>query len=147
MADEKLMDIVNRANRGQYYLPEIQRGFVWKPEQVRKLCDSLYKDYPTGMVLLWDSPEYVEPRIGAPNGLRQPLWIVDGQQRVTTLCLLFGQRPYWYGPEDWSQLVRKNRIFMNIDPNNGAVEFSGRGHGVGVSVPQVLSKERASRHH
>lgn len=43
------------------HLPDLQRGFVWSPERVRTLFDSLYRRYPIGALLLWkptwDGPE------------------------------------------------------------------------------------------
>lgn len=144
MADEKLIDIVTRASRGEYDIPETQRSFVWKSDQVRMLVDSLYQDYPIGMLLLWDNPAYVQPRVGDPNNIRQPRWVLDGQQRVTTLCLVFGQKPYWYGPREWTNLRNGNSIFINIDLSNNTVQFGRRPLGAGwksVSVPDILSKE------
>src|SRR5260370_29404040 len=45
----------------QLHLPDLQRGFVWSPERVRTLFDSLYRRYPIGALLLWkptwDGPE------------------------------------------------------------------------------------------
>ena len=34
--------VINRLNR-QYYLPAIQREFVWSPEQIIQLFDSLMR--------------------------------------------------------------------------------------------------------
>ena len=36
-----------------YVLPAIQREFVWKPEQIEKLFDSLMQGYPFGTFLFW----------------------------------------------------------------------------------------------
>ncbi|GIW60661.1 MAG: hypothetical protein KatS3mg087_1727 [Patescibacteria group bacterium] len=76
-------------------IPEFQRDFVWDPEQVKKLAESLYRDYPIGSFLLWDSSGYQEAKTA--QGTQASLWIVDGQQRTTALCLLLGQKPYWWG--------------------------------------------------
>ena len=142
MADETINDVVILAGRGEYDLPEIQREFVWKSDQVRILCDSLYQGYPIGTLLIWDNPEYIEPRQGEPD-TRRPRWIVDGQQRVTTLCLLFGQKPFWYGPSEWTDLRNKNRVFINVELATGRVDFSGRNLGSeweSLPVQEILSK-------
>jgi len=146
MADDKLLEIVTRASEGEYYIPEIQRvqGFVWKPEQVRKLCDSLYRGYPISVLLLWSNKDYAQPYKGSPNNVRQPLWIIDGQQRITSLCLLFGQKPYWYGPEEWTDLQKKHKVLLNINETDGKTQFSGRHPKEGwkaVPVPKILSKK------
>jgi len=36
-------------------LPEMQRKYVWKTTQVRNLIDSIYRDYPSGSILIWES--------------------------------------------------------------------------------------------
>ena len=36
-----------------YVLPAIQREFVWKPEQIERLFDSLMQGYPFGTFLFW----------------------------------------------------------------------------------------------
>lgn len=126
MADESLLNIVERAKSGEYYLPEFQRSFVWKSEQVRRLCDSLYQGYPVGVLLLWKNPAYTQPQKGAPNHVNRPLWIIDGQQRITSLCLLFGEKPSWYGPDEWTKLRKKHRVFANINLGRGDIQFSGR---------------------
>lgn len=61
-------------------VPEFQRDFVWDPERVKLLAESLYCDYPVGSFLLWDSSNYQEAR--AANSSQKPLWIVDGQPCV-----------------------------------------------------------------
>lgn len=147
MADENLVNIVTHARMGEYYLPEIQRGFIWRSEQVRKLCDSLYEGYPVGVLLLWNNPTYTQPQRGAPNHVQRPLWIIDGQQRITSLCLLFGEKPYWYGPDEWTALRRKHRVFANIDSRTGDTQFTGRSgkeDAKTVLVPDVLSKRDES---
>ena len=41
---------------------------------------------------------------------------MDGQQRVTALCILFGRRPYWWqSGEEWERLVKKYDIRFDIN--------------------------------
>lgn len=63
-------------------IPEIQRPFVWKNKQVRDLLDSLYKGYPTGYIIMWNSPT-VKLKDGTVAAGRKSL--IDGQQRITAL--------------------------------------------------------------
>jgi hypothetical protein len=71
-------------------LPEFQREYVWLPEQAKQLMTSLYKEYPTGALLFWQTAEPPEiknaPGFEAGKGLTEV--ILDGQQRLTTLYLL-----------------------------------------------------------
>lgn len=48
--------IIEERRRGELGLPEIQRGYVWKQTQVRDLIESMYKEYPCGLILLWKPP-------------------------------------------------------------------------------------------
>lgn len=148
MGDETLLAVVNRAFQGEYCLPVIQRSFVWKPAQVRNLCDSLFKEYPIGSLLMWDNPDYSEPLKGAPNQVIRPKWIIDGQQRITSLCLLLGKRPFWYGPEDWDKLREDYKVFINISLHTDTVTFKGRPAGgdyVHIEVHKVLTQDDAGK--
>jgi len=37
----------------KYFLPSIQRSFVWEERQIIGLFDSLYRDYPVGNSIIW----------------------------------------------------------------------------------------------
>ena len=51
-----LEQILNYIKSGEIAIPEIQRPFVWKPRQVKDLIDSLYTGYPTGYLIISQSP-------------------------------------------------------------------------------------------
>ncbi len=78
-------EAVRNAVEGKWDAPIFQRGFIWKPRQVRDVADSLYRDYPIGSLLLWEDP-----------GEHSKYWIADGQHRLISLCLLFGATPFWW---------------------------------------------------
>lgn len=80
-------DIVYRASAGKLDIPAFQRGFVWTDAQLLDLAESLWRDYPIGMLLLW------APQLGA--SLHTTLLVADGQHRIISLCALFGQKPHW----------------------------------------------------
>ena len=94
-------------------VPEFQRGFVWDTEQVKKLADLLYRGYPVGSFLLWDSSKYQEAKTA--QGSQASLWVVDGQQCTPALCLLFGQKPYWWGDaEPWNKALERYDVMVNL---------------------------------
>ena len=93
---------LNKIRRHDIVLPAIQREFVWQPEQICTLFDSLMQGYPFGTFLYWkvrqennrnyqfydfvreyhekDNPH--NPRLGEmPN--RDVIAVLDGQQRLT----------------------------------------------------------------
>ncbi len=47
-----IREVVQGINE-KYFLPHIQRELVWKPQQIRKLFDSLMRGYPIGTFLFW----------------------------------------------------------------------------------------------
>lgn len=63
-------------------IPELQRPFVWDSVKVRDLMDSLYKGYPVGYLITWQSVG-AAIKGGDVAGFQQIL--IDGQQRVTAL--------------------------------------------------------------
>lgn len=70
-------------------LPELQRRYVWKSTQVRDFFDSLYQQYPTGQLLVWESDDQPFARdlsaAGIGSNHRRPQLLLDGQQRLTSL--------------------------------------------------------------
>ncbi|MFF0307419.1 DUF262 domain-containing protein [Streptosporangium sp. NPDC004379] len=83
--------LVGMAWRGQIRVPHFQRDFRWGREDVIRLFDSIVKGYPVGSLLLWVRPATEQTltlgtlRIDAPR-MDQSLWVVDGQQRITSLA-------------------------------------------------------------
>ena len=74
--------ILNFIKSGEIAIPEIQRPFVWKPKQVRDLIDSLYTGYPTGYLIISQSPN-MKLKDGTLSEGKKIM--IDGQQRVTAL--------------------------------------------------------------
>ena len=111
----KIKEIVDRAVNHSWSIPEFQRGFVWKSTQVRDLLESLWLDYPIGSLLLWNSGTDAQPR-SASDAQTPSLWVVDGQQRSTALCILFGRKPYWWDSvEDWERTVARYDIRFDVE--------------------------------
>lgn len=81
----RLSTLLDEIDSGVVLLPEFQRGYVWNRDQVRGLMRSLYRAYPVGGLLVWEtSSEDIKVRgAAAGSGTRQLL--LDGQQRVTSL--------------------------------------------------------------
>ncbi|MGV2862958.1 GmrSD restriction endonuclease domain-containing protein [Achromobacter sp. AGC39] len=83
-----LGSLISDIGLGRIGLPDIQRPFVWANAKVRDLFDSMYRGYPVGYFLFWQTgAEGVETKvIGDTNKQKAPsLLIVDGQQRLTSL--------------------------------------------------------------
>jgi len=82
-------ELVSMIERGKLRLPEMQRRYVWRSPRVRDLMDSLYRGYPSGAILVWETDEGVPlqdmavAQEGGHGGSSQLL--LDGQQRLTSL--------------------------------------------------------------
>src|ERR1700677_2010735 len=93
-------DVLAKVRAGQLRLPDFQRKLKWQPRDMLDLFDSLYRGFPIGTLLLWkrqaraSTVTFGDLTIEAPERA-DALWIVDGQQRVTTLAanLLVRQEP------------------------------------------------------
>lgn len=48
-----IQTILNKLNKS-YFLPAIQRPFVWEPDKIIRLFDSLMKRYPISAFLFWE---------------------------------------------------------------------------------------------
>jgi hypothetical protein len=96
MADLSIREILEQVGRGQIRIPAFQRGFVWEPERVAYLMDSIYKRFPFGSLLFWRTREVLKyDRSLGPFKLPDPKadypidYVLDGQQRVTSIYGVF----------------------------------------------------------
>lgn len=64
---------------GRFYVPAYQRGYRWGEVEVRRLLDDIWESR--------DKPYYLQPVVVKRHGDEWEL--VDGQQRLTTLFLIF----------------------------------------------------------
>ena len=96
-AEASVEDLVRKIERGELRLPEMQRQYVWRASRVRDLFDSLYREYPSGTILLWETDEAVPTRDFAvgqqPSAFRSRQLLLDGQQRLTSLSALIRGEP------------------------------------------------------
>ena len=94
----KVSAAIDRIDSGAIALPEFQRGYVWRRWQVRDLVDSLYRRFPVGSLLLWETATESAPARGdAPLQRGYVSLLLDGQQRVTSLYgLIKGEPPPFF---------------------------------------------------
>lgn len=95
-ADYSVQKLVDMVTHGELQLPEMQREYVWRATRVRDLLDSLYRRYPSGVILAWESDELVATRefaVASSNSPIRPLLLLDGQQRLTSLSSVLRGEP------------------------------------------------------
>ena len=123
----RIKDVMEGINK-DYFLPAIQREFVWEPAQIEKLFDSILGDYPIGSFLFWkveeknkeqwttfefirqfdqDSPHNPEADL---KGITRDIFLVlDGQQRMSSLFIgLKGSYRHFH--YRW----RTEKLFLNL---------------------------------
>ena len=88
--------IIERISSGDIRIPAFQRNFIWEPDQVAFLLDSIYKGFPIGTIILWKTDkrlnsdknlgyfELPEPKKDYPVN-----YVLDGQQRLTSVFSVF----------------------------------------------------------
>ncbi|XAL99514.1 DUF262 domain-containing protein [Phycisphaeraceae bacterium D3-23] len=96
-AERTVEELVGQIERGELRLPEMQRRYVWQATRVRDLLDSLYRGYPSGAILVWETDEEVPERDFAVNQSNNSYstskLLLDGQQRLTSLLAVVRGKP------------------------------------------------------
>ena len=91
----------NTDEQGGFWLPNIQRPFVWKEEQIERLYDSILREYPIGTLLVWKTNSGIKRRkfidnyhpnlrltdFYVPEDSNAKMMVLDGQQRLQSLFI------------------------------------------------------------
>jgi hypothetical protein len=87
--DYTIDTLLQRIRTSRLALPDFQREFVWKPNEVVELLDSVARQWPIGSLLLLSGPQpFATKEIeSGPKVSETDLdsYILDGQQRITSL--------------------------------------------------------------
>lgn len=121
--DIKVSELVDMIKNGELRLPEMQRRYVWRATRVRDLLDSLYRGYPSGSILVWETDKERPNREMAVLQKESPFaghkLLLDGQQRLTSLTSVLNGEPI---------KVRNRKkpidILFNLDHPDSLFEFT-----------------------
>lgn len=95
--DTDVGKLVSMIEDGQLQLPEMQRRYVWPATRVRDLLDSLYRGYPSGAILVWETDLEMPSRelsvAQAESPFKGHKLLLDGQQRLTSLTAVLRGKP------------------------------------------------------
>lgn len=95
--DLSVDELVKMIERGELKLPEMQRRYVWRGPRVRDLLDSLYRGYPSGAILVWETDQPMPTQEMAVAQGENPFTghklLLDGQQRLTSLSAVIRGEP------------------------------------------------------
>lgn len=86
---------------GGFWLPNIQRPFVWKEDQIERLFDSIMRQYPISTLLIWRTKSTIKHRrfidnykpslkltdFYVPVNEKSKRLVLDGQQRLQSLFI------------------------------------------------------------
>ncbi|RZQ76204.1 DUF262 domain-containing protein [Vibrio vulnificus] len=88
--------LIEKISSGDIRIPAFQRDYVWEPDQVAFLLDSIYKGFPIGTVIFWRTENRLttEKSLGhftlpEPQKSYPVNYVLDGQQRITSLFSVF----------------------------------------------------------
>lgn len=111
----EIRQILDGVESLEMVMPEFQREYVWPIEDAKQLLVSMFKDYPTGCLLFWETenPPEIKNKAVDTSKLGLTKVILDGQQRLTTLYLLIrGKIPPYYTQDDILQDPR--HLYFNV---------------------------------
>ncbi|MFB8628707.1 DUF262 domain-containing protein [Enterococcus faecalis] len=147
-----IKNLIKKIDNNEYVLPALQREFVWKPEQIERLFDSIMKGYPIGLFLFWNVQNENINKYEFYNILKEyhqrdarhntkinishkdsVTAILDGQQRITSIYIaLKGTYSYkikgaWKNNDNAypSRQLYLNIVSPNLDTNKD-VQFDFR---------------------
>ncbi|MGH7341011.1 MAG: DUF262 domain-containing protein [Candidatus Rokuibacteriota bacterium] len=137
--------MVEKVRRGEIRVPRFQRGLIWGPPDVVDLFDSIYRGYPIGSLLFLKRPAEAErleigPLLVTASETHESWWVVDGQQRITSLAVCLARElPLPTEPSDpyvvYFDAARQRFV---SPPRSGRIESSW------VPLPHLLDAAHLS---
>jgi len=98
----KIVGFLNNPDQdGGFWLPNIQRPFVWSEDQICRLYDSILREYPISTLLVWKTTSSIRRRkfidnwrstlkladFYVPEDTKRKCLVLDGQQRLQGLFI------------------------------------------------------------
>ncbi|MGE3104597.1 MAG: DUF262 domain-containing protein [Lysobacterales bacterium] len=147
----KLVSYLNNdeSEWGGFWLPNIQRPFVWSEEQIGRLFDSIMREYPISTLLVWKTKEPVKHRrfidvyrsgvkltdYYVPDNTHPKMMVLDGQQRLQSLFI--GLKGSYEGKELYFDVLSGGQ---KVAPEDIRYRFAFKAKGQ-ASWPWVRLKE------
>lgn len=100
-AERTVQALLDMIYSGDLQLPEIKRGYKWTPQHAARFVGDLYAGHPTGQLVFWVHSEAIATRpfslnyslVMPINRLSNPVYLIDGEQRLTALSRAFYDHP------------------------------------------------------
>jgi hypothetical protein len=130
-----IKELISDISENKYFLPAIQRKFVWGEVKICKLFNSIMQDYPIGTFLFWDLPakkantytfyEFLKNyhERDSKNELvrfdftREVRGVLDGQQRISSMYIAL--QGVFQTKQKYAKAVNDNayperKLYMNL---------------------------------
>ena len=156
-----IKETLHAIQQTKFVLPAIQREFVWKPEQIARLFDSLMQGYPFGTFLYWkvDKANSSKYKFYAfvcnyherdnPHCPQLPVFhdtdltaVLDGQQRLTALNIGLCGSMSWRQPYKWKNnpnAYPERHLYLDLLADHGEADEGGEKYRF-----EFLTEERAT---
>ena len=106
---KSVREFLGSGKKEMFIIPEYQRPYAWTDEEVQTLFDDLVEYTQERM----DSPYFLGTIVSYTNDDKEQE-IIDGQQRITTLCLLL--RAIYTKIEKMDHTDERNNFIGQIEP-------------------------------
>jgi len=135
----RIRDAMEKIASNHFVLPAIQRKFVWRPNQIEMLFDSIMRGYPINSFMLWEISnseiknnykfysfikDYIdkfnEDNPDAPTSVLQSNFyaVIDGQQRLTSLYVGLTGSYRYKRPSKWfknnEDVMPTRRLYLDL---------------------------------
>jgi len=125
----KVEDLMAELRGGRIRIPRFQRGIRWGRKDAATLFDSLYRGYPVGTLLFWETSARAGTlelgTLRLPAGERSDAWwVVDGQQRLMSLARVL--LPEQADADDFALFFDLDELRFTDPPGRSAMADPGR---------------------
>lgn len=115
---KSVREFLGSGKKERLIIPEYQRPYAWTDEEVQTLFEDLV-EYTQERI---DSPYFLGTIVSYTNSDKEQE-IIDGQQRITTLCLLL--RAIYTKIEKMDHTDERNNFIRQIEPALWQTDESG----------------------
>ena len=143
-------------------LPTIQREFVWKDQHIKDFVIAMKKRFPLGIITLWSPPSTFVvdpvPFIDGQSPLPTASYVLDGQQRITTMLLIkngfsiqragetIARKHVFYNPRDDEVLLRNEDLHPADEISLTVLALQNKEYREWMNDLETRGKETEKRH-
>lgn len=137
-------ELITEINKNKYYLPAIQRKFVWKEDKICDLFNSIMRGYPIGTFLFWELTakkaksytfyEFLKnyhQRDSKNNVVKHSFphnikGVLDGQQRISSMYIALQgtyQTKRKYARKTTNTAYEERMLYLELLSKQGVYNF------------------------